>query len=412
MPNANRPSRRRRWLAAAGLVAAVAVPVQHAAAAPVTAGGFTSNVRPSTSQVVRGASVTLRVDVTAASARSALVDIEVYDTAGRKAFQRYWDGQSFRAGVRRTFTTTWTVPAAQASGTYRVDVGVFSLGWGALYHWNRGATSLTVTDGAPVTTTTTFPPTTTTTLPPTTTTTRPPTTTSTTTAPSPPPGGRFPTLPPNSALPDDATCAARVRPAPEVRAVNAGYNGQRGVAGRGPTGTTFARVTGNFTGTTDEIIQWAACKWGIDEDIVRAQTAVESYWVQSSGGDLTTSEAICPAGHGIGVDGHPGQCPESWGVQQVRYQYNTWAFNEAITSTAYNLDVAMAARRSCFEGKETWLNTVDRGRDYAAGDIWGCVGMWFSGRWYTTPAVNYIGVVQSYLNQRIWETAGFINFKP
>ena len=30
-----------------------------------------------------------------------------------------------------------------------------------------------------------------------------------------------------------------------------------------------ARVTGNFTGTTDMILQWAACKWGIDEDIVR-----------------------------------------------------------------------------------------------------------------------------------------------
>jgi autotransporter family porin len=98
-------------------------------------------------------------------------------------------------------------------------------------------------------------------------------------------------------------------------------------------------------------------------------------------------------------------------VQQVRYPYMTWAFNDAISSTAFNLDAALAARRSCFEGYETWLNTVDRGRQYAAGDLWGCVGMWFSGRWYTQPAVDYISTVQSYLSQRIWETPPFISFQ-
>ena len=45
------------------------------------------------------------------------------------------------------------------------------------------------------------------------------------------------------------------------------------------------RVTGNFTGTTDEIIQWVACKWGVDEDAVRAQIIKESYWYQSNVGD-------------------------------------------------------------------------------------------------------------------------------
>jgi hypothetical protein len=36
------------------------------------------------------------------------------------------------------------------------------------------------------------------------------------------------------------------------------------------------QVTGNFTGTTTEIIQWAACKWGIDEDTIRADAVQES----------------------------------------------------------------------------------------------------------------------------------------
>ena len=52
-----------------------------------------------------------------------------------------------------------------------------------------------------------------------------------------------------------------------------------------PTGREFDRVDGDFAGTTDEIIQWAACKWGIDEDIVRAQVIKESYWYMSAIGD-------------------------------------------------------------------------------------------------------------------------------
>jgi hypothetical protein len=54
-----------------------------------------------------------------------------------------------------------------------------------------------------------------------------------------------------------------------------------------------------------------------------------------------------------------------------------------------------------------WLNTVERGSDYVAGDMWGCTGVWFSGRWYTAPAVEYIGRVQQHLADRTWETAGF-----
>jgi soluble lytic murein transglycosylase-like protein len=32
----------------------------------------------------------------------------------------------------------------------------------------------------------------------------------------------------------------------------------------------------SFRGTTDEIIRWAAWKWGIDEDLLRAVAARES----------------------------------------------------------------------------------------------------------------------------------------
>jgi hypothetical protein len=212
--------------------------------------------------------------------------------------------------------------------------------------------------------------------------------------PTSPTGGteHFGTLPVGSPLPSDGECAARVRAANEVRPQNTSYNQTKGFGPpSSPPQPLYARITGSFTGTTDEILQWGACKWGIDEDIVRAQAVKESYWTQSNVGDNG----------------------DSFGILQVRQSAWAWAFNNGIgdpkTSTAYNVDVALAARRNCFEGNETWLNTVERGKDYAAGDIWGCVGLWFSGRWYTPGSVTYINDVQNDYNTRTWETPAFLS---
>jgi hypothetical protein len=71
--------------------------------------------------------------------------------------------------------------------------------------------------------------------------------------------------------------------------------------------------------TTAEILRWAACTWGIDQNVVFAQAAVESWWRQTTKGDWETSG--CPPGHGPGVDGKPGLCPQSWGILQNRYRY-------------------------------------------------------------------------------------------
>jgi autotransporter family porin len=61
-------------------------------------------------------------------------------------------------------------------------------------------------------------------------------------------------------------------------------------------------------------------------------------------------------------------------------------------------------------GYEGWLNTVDpseRVGTYAAGDAWGCIGRWFSGRWHTSASEGYITRVKDWMNQRIWETPNF-----
>jgi len=218
----------------------------------------------------------------------------------------------------------------------------------------------------------------------------------------------FATLPPGSPLPSDAECRAQVRPAEEVRKGNTKFNEVTGhPTPAAPDLALAARVTGDFTGTTDEIIQWAACKWGIDEDVVRAQVAKESWWHQDGTGDFTGDPDLCAPGHPIGADGKDGQCPESVGLVQVRAQYFRDYIDDAAASSAYNLDIAYAIWRSCFEGNETWLNTVEKGKDYAAGDQWGCIGRWFSGRWYTQPANDYIAAVKEYLDQRVWTTKDF-----
>jgi autotransporter family porin len=228
-------------------------------------------------------------------------------------------------------------------------------------------------------------------------------------------GRYFSTLPVGAALPSDAECAAAVKRRPENKRVNATYNATRGnqtlpsnfLSGDPRVNTLTARVNGNFTGTTDEILQWAACKWGVDEDMVRAQAAIESWWRQTTKGDWTTNANNCAPGHGLGVDGRPGECPESFGILQNRYPYEKGAWPGIDTSTAFNADTAYAIWRACYEGYEWWLNDVERGQQYAAGDAWGCMGRWFAGRWHTQPAEDYIGRVKGYLSQRIWEQASF-----
>jgi hypothetical protein len=213
--------------------------------------------------------------------------------------------------------------------------------------------------------------------------------------------GRFTTLPAGSPLPSDATCAARVRrsawePRPDNTTAN---NTNIYLQGYRLTGSNLkpygyeSRVTGNFTGTTDEILQWGACKWGIDEDIVRAQAEKESTWHQSTLGDCLGGTVA--ATHGC----------QSVGILQIKganipaTHPGTWPY--AYESTAFNVDYMLGMLRSCFEGKETWL-----GNGYHAGDIWGCVGRWFSGDWYGN-SLNYIASVQKNMANKDWLKSGF-----
>jgi hypothetical protein len=227
----------------------------------------------------------------------------------------------------------------------------------------------------------------------------------------------FRTLPPGAKLPSGAQCARWVRatPSPEVRSSNKADNHHGGehvgagfLSGDGPRARKLTeRIDGDFTGTTQEILRWAACKWGIDQNMVFAQAAGESWWRQSTLGDFGTDASACPPGHGIGADGVPGECPQSYGILQNRYPYEQQSWPGIGRSTAMNADTAYAIWRACYDGYETWLNTVPRGSQYHAGDSWGCIGRWFAGRWRTAPADGYIHKVRQYMVEKIWLTPDF-----
>ena len=99
-----------------------------------------------------GQPVVVTTSVKSTTARTALIDVEIYDRTGRKVFQKYWDNQSFAAGQTRQLSTTWPTSGLTA-GPYTVKVGVFGVGWSSFIHWNNNAAAVTLTTSAPTTTT-------------------------------------------------------------------------------------------------------------------------------------------------------------------------------------------------------------------------------------------------------------------
>jgi hypothetical protein len=210
------------------------------------------------------------------------------------------------------------------------------------------------------------------------------------------------TLPPGSVLPSDAECAQQVIKTPENIPDNqTANNTNTAIAGYKLTGSplgTFGatyeqKVSGNFSGTTDEIIQWGACKWGIDADTARAIAAGLSKWKQSALADCNHQGTIQPETNGC----------QSVGIMRIKSANippthpGTWPY--AKTSTAFNVDYVLGVLRACIDGKETTL-----GPKYAAGDENGCIGAWYSGAWHDGSAEGFILGVQNLKQTKEWTT--------
>ena len=207
-------------------------------------------------------------------------------------------------------------------------------------------------------------------------------------------GGYFALKAPGSSFPSEQTCAQAVRrstwePRPDNTTANHTKPKNPGALAyfdqwsKAWNNNYKPRITGNFEGTTDEIIQWAACKWGWSDDLIRAEAIVESQWHQSTVGDGATS----------------------YGLLQIRYLYHpridngckdcpgsSWPNSQK--STAYAVDQQVAELRGCYDGMSTYLGNT-------RGQLWGCIGSWFSGAWDPSGG-NYAANVKRYYQDKPW----------
>jgi autotransporter family porin len=225
----------------------------------------------------------------------------------------------------------------------------------------------------------------------------------------------FSYLGPGSSLPSGSTCSGKVYYTSwEPRSQNTTANHtvptssqlQTLYADASQSAASWAipRVTGSFTGTTDEVLQWGSCKWGLETDVVRAIAQNETGWLQSAAGDIRTTESLCPPGTWNGTN-----CATSYGIMQVKYPsfHATWPMSH--TSTPFNVDYALGYERACIEGKVSYLKTRTPTSGYptypngtSSQMLWGCIGSYYSGGWYDSGALLYISHVKDKLAAKAW----------
>jgi hypothetical protein len=246
----------------------------------------------------------------------------------------------------------------------------------------------------------------------------------------------FGTLPASSTLPTESSCAQMIGFETEMIPDNQTPNNTTptgaqlsAYAANGYTANyydgewAYARVDGQYSGTTDMIMRWAACKWGVDEDVVRAQATVEVWsWDQTTAeGDLRTSYSSCVNGNFTSLWDFQcaGCCYQSWSIWQTKvyYAWQTWPM--MYTSTPFAADFRYADQRACmngdlapyFNGRPAYNGHTYAG-DISAGDLdtilWGCIGFHYSGNWFdgdsNSGAMGYMAAVQNAFAQKSWKT--------
>jgi autotransporter family porin len=216
---------------------------------------------------------------------------------------------------------------------------------------------------------------------------------------------RFVTLGPGAPLPSGAQCAAWVNASPtaETAAWNATQNAAMPTAewlaafyahpdadlSQNGGAPETALIDGAYTGSTDMILRWAACKWGIDEDVVRGQAWLQSSWKQSwtvgsaTGGDCTSK--YVPSG-ALNYWTASSPCRDLRGLYGVSLTYfNTYPYSDM--STALNADYRWARQRTCMNGGVPWY-VGSAAADWGAypptetsSALYGCIDAWISGGW-------------------------------
>jgi hypothetical protein len=169
--------------------------------------------------------------------------------------------------------------------------------------------------------------------------------------------------------------------------------------------------------STDDLIQWAAHKWGIPEDWLRAEYALESYWNSFQLGDDTavssTWYAEYPSQARIAGSSNVYQ---SMGIAQVR-----WAPDGSLgdgteplrwESTAFNIDDQAATIRFYYDDpsnvRSSWGDST-----YVPCEQWNSIGGWYDPYpWNNSGQASYIANVQTYVSDQVWTTSSFLSWVP
>ena len=243
----------------------------------------------------------------------------------------------------------------------------------------------------------------------------------------------FSTLPIGASLPTNTHCASLIPHETEMVPANTTNNNtmpteaqlqafaKNGYAANIYDGKwAYERVDGQYKGTTDMIIRWAACKWGIDEDVVRAQSISEHWdWTQNRPGDKRYSQAECSNGSvNLWNFECTNCCWQSWSIWQTKV-YNDWqTWPMMLRSTSFAADFRYAETRACMNGDQAGYfdnlpetNGHTYRGDFASGNaqtmLWGCIGAHYSGRWYdgnsSSGAIWYINYVKTMLSEKQWK---------
>lgn len=169
--------------------------------------------------------------------------------------------------------------------------------------------------------------------------------------------------------------------------------------------------------TTDDLIQWAAHKWGIPEDWLRAEYVQESYWNQFMLGDST------PVGRGQ-YGRYPSQSRvrrstdvyQSLGITQVRWvpggSLHSGTEPLRWLSTAFNIDYQAATLRFYYDNPE---DTRSQWNDpsYRPCQQWKSLGAWFDPYpWSNSGQATYVRSVRQLLAHRVWTSTSFIGWSP
>jgi autotransporter family porin len=228
----------------------------------------------------------------------------------------------------------------------------------------------------------------------------------------------FTRIPAGRELPDEATCAARIRQGgPEPRPDNVTFNqtippvdqvamltafgGGRGYDSAAvPLGK---RVSGNFTGTTDEILRWGACKWGFNEDFVRADAYQANGWHQAAVSGWTSNRSNCPTGGPTRAGQDGTECAQVFGMFGITWQFHKSSWPMVRDSTAFNIDYSLAVQRVCFEGLVAYMRGWGPPENmYGPNDEFGCAASFFTGGWYDFTTIQKVNSIRDTLAKKPW----------